>query len=92
MGGSTTMKTKPMSFRTEDEETDPDRREDTDTEEMIQGSCLSSPVDCEELLQCGLNQSGIYRIYPRSRMNTWGDAGFDVYCDMDTDGGGWTVR
>ncbi|GFS51952.1 fibrinogen C-terminal domain-containing protein [Trichonephila inaurata madagascariensis] len=60
-------------------------------EETVQGSCPSRPIDCEELLQCGLNQSGIYRIYPRSRVNTWGDAGFDVYCDMDTDGGGWTV-
>ncbi|KAG8193149.1 hypothetical protein JTE90_006980 [Oedothorax gibbosus] len=54
--------------------------------------CPPRPVDCEELLDCGFTQSGVYRIWPRSRIVTWGpDAGFPVYCDMETDGGGWTV-
>ncbi|GFU00236.1 techylectin-5A [Nephila pilipes] len=74
------------------EEADPERIDDMDTgEEIVQGKCSPRPIDCEELLQCGLTVSGIYRIYPRNRVNSWGDAGFDVYCDMDTDGGGWTV-
>ncbi|XP_055948456.1 techylectin-5A-like [Argiope bruennichi] len=64
---------------------------DYDEEEQRRFQCPDRPMDCEELLGCGFNTSGIYRIYPKSRLNTWGEAGFDVYCDMDTDGGGWTV-
>jgi len=38
--------------------------------------CCDVPAD---------STSGIYRIYPNNS-----DV-IDVYCDMDTDGGGWTV-
>ncbi|GBO28419.1 Techylectin-like protein, partial [Araneus ventricosus] len=47
------------------------------------------PGDCEEMLQTGHNKSGIYTIWPRSRVTE--DKPLDVFCDMDTDGGGWTV-
>ena len=41
------------------------------------------PKDCSELPQGSC--SGNYTIYPAN----WN--GIDVYCDMDTDGGHWTV-
>ncbi|XP_052768019.1 fibrinogen-like protein A [Mya arenaria] len=44
------------------------------------------PKDCTELQRAG-KQSGIFTIYPNRPMQT----GFNVSCDMDVDGGGWTV-
>ena len=43
------------------------------------------PADCSDLLKSGQTQSGVYSIDPD------GKGSFDVYCDMRTDGGGWTV-
>ncbi|XP_074625252.1 fibrinogen-like protein A isoform X1 [Acropora palmata] len=40
---------------------------------------------CSDLLKSGQTQSGVYSIDPD------GKGSFDVYCDMRTDGGGWTV-
>ncbi|XP_072030964.1 uncharacterized protein [Amphiura filiformis] len=44
-----------------------------------------SGVDCEDLASKGDFPSGPYTITPRN------DSSFNVYCDMDTDGGGWTL-
>ncbi|XP_038060807.1 ficolin-2-like [Patiria miniata] len=42
---------------------------------------------CKMLLDAGHRSSGIYPIYPEG----FGDGGLRVYCDMETDGGGWIV-
>ncbi|XP_062520918.1 fibrinogen C domain-containing protein 1-like [Corticium candelabrum] len=46
----------------------------------------AKPRNCRHALQLGHNVSGIYEIDPRDGLGS-----FDVYCDMQTDGGGWTV-
>ena len=47
------------------------------------------PVDCQQILDTGASKgSGAYSIYnpvDPAKMK-------DVYCDMETDGGGWLVR
>lgn len=45
------------------------------------------PIDCREILQAGNTRSGVYTIYPEN----FPQGSLDVYCDMDTDGGGWIV-
>ncbi|XP_035694385.1 angiopoietin-related protein 6-like [Branchiostoma floridae] len=43
-------------------------------------------ISCTDILLSGTNTSGIFTIYPR-----FYNSSFPVFCDMDTDGGGWTV-
>ena len=43
--------------------------------------------DCGSILEAGHQTSGIYQIQPFGF-----DDAFDVFCDMDIDEGGWTVR
>ncbi|KAK4319026.1 hypothetical protein Pmani_010005 [Petrolisthes manimaculis] len=50
------------------------------------GGALSEAEDCWELHKRGKNQSGVYRIKP-----LYSPHPFFVYCNMETDGGGWTV-
>ncbi|CAL1284430.1 unnamed protein product [Larinioides sclopetarius] len=48
------------------------------------------PMDCAELQENGVTKSGVYTIYPRNRLASC--QSIEIYCDMETDGGGWTVR
>lgn len=50
------------------------------------GKAIREPEDCWKLLQKGKKKSGVYRIQPY-----YSTVPFFVYCDMETDGGGWTV-
>ncbi|XP_033751090.1 ryncolin-2-like [Pecten maximus] len=43
------------------------------------------PRDCHDLLDAGNTNNGVYTIYLNKRY------GVRVWCDMETDGGGWTV-
>uniref|UniRef100_A0A2D0PBL7 U2-Eretoxin-Ek1a_1 n=1 Tax=Eresus cinnaberinus TaxID=175337 RepID=A0A2D0PBL7_ERECI len=50
---------------------------------------LNKPMDCAEILkECSNAKTGVYNIWPRSRVLR---SSIRVYCDMDDDGGGWTV-
>ncbi|XP_046861361.1 ryncolin-4-like [Xenia sp. Carnegie-2017] len=51
------------------------------------GKCNSCrrAKDCTEVQNNGKNESGVYQIDPD------GQGSFNVYCDMTSNGGGWTV-
>ncbi|XP_071807781.1 fibroleukin-like isoform X2 [Asterias amurensis] len=44
------------------------------------------PKDCSEILASGTSTSGVYTVQPLCSRRF-----FHVFCDMKTDGGGWTV-
>ena len=43
--------------------------------------------DCQDVKAQGFTESGVYHVTPAGTYT-----GYDVYCDMDTDNGGWLVR
>lgn len=47
---------------------------------------VGEPRDCADLFKAGERENGIYRI-KADRLKE----GFDVYCDMEKEGGGWIV-
>ncbi|XP_066295017.1 microfibril-associated glycoprotein 4-like isoform X3 [Branchiostoma lanceolatum] len=49
------------------------------------------PRDCSDLLKEGYDSSGIYTIYPFFNDVQESGKSIGVFCDMYTDGGGWTV-
>ncbi len=57
-------------------------------DEDLDNNSISYPADCSELRNYGTTASGLYRIDPDG---SGGNAPFSAYCNMDYDGGGWTL-
>ncbi|KAJ8033291.1 Zonadhesin [Holothuria leucospilota] len=51
-------------------------------------TCTTTRGDCLDLYNAGNRNCGVYNIHPTG----WSGTSFPVYCDMTTEGRGWTVR
>ena len=49
--------------------------------------CEYRIFDCRRYQEFGYTASGVYHVTPRNMLTQ-----YEVYCDMETDGGGWMVR
>lgn len=47
----------------------------------------AKPRDCADIQHSGSRYSGLYMIYPYGF-----ESGLQVYCDLNTNNGGWLVR
>ncbi|XP_038061703.1 microfibril-associated glycoprotein 4-like [Patiria miniata] len=63
-----------------------DADEDTPLYSLTDSS-LNRYTSCKMLFDAGYRSSGVYTIYP----DGFGNGGLRVYCDMETDDGGWIV-
>ena len=61
--------------------------------EARQSSHMTKPKDCADLFKSGARRSGVYTIYPIETECSVNDPldKVQVYCDMCSSGGGWTV-
>lgn len=57
------------------------------TQTIAEVKKLAFPRHCGDLLKIGQKTSGVYTVFHDAA----DPSGQKVYCDMDTDGGGWTV-
>ncbi|KAF6735591.1 Fibroleukin [Oryzias melastigma] len=57
-----------------------------ETNKISTETTLTARRDCSDLLLLGEKQSGVYTVTPDPRSRS-----FSVFCDMELEGGGWTV-
>ncbi|XP_032631326.1 angiopoietin-related protein 7 isoform X2 [Chelonoidis abingdonii] len=55
---------------------------------VTQTSAVDAVYDCSSLYQKNYRISGVYKLPPDEFL---GSPDLEVYCDMETDGGGWTI-